>query len=53
VDDKTNDDVNSDGFSSTNVETNPWWKVDLEDNYAIHKVVLFNRGDNKGLNQEE
>jgi len=35
------------------VETNPWWKVDLEDNFIIHKVVVFNRGDDNGLAQED
>jgi FkbM family methyltransferase len=29
----------------TAYETNPWWQVDLEDEFAIRKVVLYNRRD--------
>ena len=41
------------GFSSTNMKTNLWWKVDLEDNYLIHKVFAFNCGDDNGVGQEK
>ncbi|XP_050970354.1 uncharacterized protein LOC127167959 [Labeo rohita] len=31
--------------SSTNHETNPWWRLDLRDVYKISKVVVTNRND--------
>ena len=27
----------------TDCESNPWWQVDLQDQFLIHKVVLYNR----------
>lgn len=29
----------------TEREHNPWWQVDLEDSFLIHRVVIFNRPD--------
>ena len=26
-------------------ETNPWWRVDLGNNYHVYRVVLYNRID--------
>ncbi|XP_063055978.1 fucolectin-like [Engraulis encrasicolus] len=31
--------------SSTNTQTNPWWRVDLLKEYIITSVVITNRGD--------
>jgi hypothetical protein len=29
----------------TNSESNPWWQVDLQGNYALSHIVLYNRTD--------
>ncbi|KAI2663096.1 Fucolectin-1 [Labeo rohita] len=33
------------GCSSTNNETNPWWRLDLRDVYGVSEVVVTNRND--------
>ncbi|KAL0189885.1 hypothetical protein M9458_016984, partial [Cirrhinus mrigala] len=33
------------GCSSTNNETNPWWRLDLHDVYRVSEVVITNRKD--------
>uniref|UniRef100_A0A8C1S277 Fucolectin tachylectin-4 pentraxin-1 domain-containing protein n=1 Tax=Cyprinus carpio TaxID=7962 RepID=A0A8C1S277_CYPCA len=35
----------SSGCSSTNVQTNPWWRVDLSYIYRVSRVVITNRLD--------
>jgi FkbM family methyltransferase len=29
----------------TKTERDPWWQVDLEDSFQVHRVVIFNRAD--------
>ncbi|MEM6965750.1 MAG: discoidin domain-containing protein [Bacteroidota bacterium] len=37
--------ASSSSVAATNFSTNPWWQVDLGDNYQIEKIKVFNRTD--------
>ena len=41
----TNGDITSPAFFHTNKQMDPWWQVDLGDEYLIQRVVIFNRTD--------
>ncbi|MTV32645.1 FkbM family methyltransferase [Rhodoblastus acidophilus] len=41
----TNGDTSSAQFFHTDFETAPWWQVDLEDDFVISRLRLFNRRD--------
>lgn len=45
VDGNTDPNFAGNSCTQTNVETNPWWVVDLEKTASISKVQLFNRAD--------
>jgi hypothetical protein len=36
------------GFHTT-YQNDPWWQVDLEDSYALGRVVVYNRNESQGL----
>jgi hypothetical protein len=38
-------DGRKDNFFHTGIENNPWWQVDLQGNYAINYIMLYNRTD--------
>jgi hypothetical protein len=38
-------DGRKDSFFHTGIENNPWWQVDLQGNYAISYIMLYNRTD--------
>jgi FkbM family methyltransferase len=42
-----NGDLMSPAFFHTALESNPWWQVDLEDEFLIERIVLYNRLDIK------
>lgn len=44
-------DGRKDTFFHTNNENNPWWQVDLQGNYAIGYIMLYNRADCCGERQ--
>ena len=45
VDGNTNGIFNNSSVTHTKYENKPWWKIDLEGNYEIDNVKLFNRTD--------
>ncbi|XP_026054835.1 fucolectin-like [Carassius auratus] len=36
----------SSSCSSTNIQTNPWWRVDLSSVHRVNRVIITNRLDN-------
>jgi len=45
---QTNYKVTLNGCVASNVETNPWWAVDLYAEQLVAQVTLTNRGDGAG-----
>ncbi|CAJ0958424.1 unnamed protein product [Ranitomeya imitator] len=45
IDGNKDTDFNSDSCTHTNLEKDPWWKLDLKQSYKISIVVLTNRMD--------
>jgi hypothetical protein len=39
------------GWCHTNSEANPWWQVDLGGNYALSRIVVYNRADQWGARE--
>lgn len=44
-------DGNRASMCHTQSEPNPWWQVDLQGNYAISEIVVFNRPDQWGARE--
>jgi len=45
---QTNFRVSENGCAASNLETDPWWAVDLSVPTLIYEVTLTNRGDTAG-----
>ena len=45
---QTNFNVKANGCAASNIETNPWWAVDLGVPTIVYYVNLTNRGDGHG-----
>ncbi|XP_013415647.1 receptor-type tyrosine-protein phosphatase kappa [Lingula anatina] len=50
IDGNTDTDFDGGSCSHTNVEHNPWWKVDLGGTFSIYSVTLVNRAGESGKN---
>ncbi|KAI4905839.1 hypothetical protein NFI96_030210, partial [Prochilodus magdalenae] len=45
IDGNTDPDYNHGSCTATDIQQNPWWRVDLLDEYTVTSITITNRGD--------